>query len=253
MGGRDATGAWHADGELLAAYDEQRLDAAARWSVEAHLTSCAACRLQARALVEEARLQRLRVALIEAVEGPRAGVAERLLVRLGVAEHTARLLAATPALRGSWLLAVATVLAFAVLAGWTHPGQDANLAFLCVAPLLPLAGIAAAYGPGGAPADEIGLAAPRGGAGGVGGGRLAGGGGEPGAAPARPRSGRLAAALPGADRVQPGAGHDGRAATGHRGHRRRLDPRGRGHRVASGAVVGPVRRGRAGRLRGLGA
>jgi hypothetical protein len=160
MGGRDATGAWHADGELLAAYDERRLDAAARWSVEAHLTSCAACRLQARALVDPARLRRLRVALIEAVDLPRAGLAERLLVRLGVAEHTARLLAATPALRGSWLLAVATVLAFAVLAAWTNPGQDANLAFLCVAPLLPLAGIAAAYGPGIDPTYEIGLAAP---------------------------------------------------------------------------------------------
>jgi hypothetical protein len=160
MGGRDATGAWHADGELLAAYDEQRLDPAARWSVEAHLTSCAACRLQARALVDPARLRRLRVALIEAVDLPRAGLAERLLVRLGVAEHTARLLAATPALRGSWLLAVATVLAFAVLAAWTNPGKDANLAFLCVAPLLPLAGIAAAYGPGIDPTYEIGLAAP---------------------------------------------------------------------------------------------
>jgi Putative zinc-finger len=160
MGGPEVTGAWHADGELLAAYDDQRLDAAARWSVEAHLTSCAACRLQARALVDQARLRRLRVALIDAVDQPRAGMAERLLLRLGVADHTARLLAATPALRGSWLLAVATVLAFAVLAGWTHSGQDANLAFLCVAPLLPLAGIAAAYGPGIDPTYEIGLAAP---------------------------------------------------------------------------------------------
>jgi Putative zinc-finger len=162
MGGPDTMGAWHADGALLAAYHDQRLDAAARWSVEAHLTSCAACRLQAGALVDPARLRRLRAALIEAVDRPRAGVAERLLVRLGVAEHAARLLAATPALRGSWLLAVAAVLGFAVLAGWTHPGQDANLAFLCVAPLLPLAGIAVAYGPGVDPTYEIGLAAPLG-------------------------------------------------------------------------------------------
>ena len=131
MGGPDTTGAWHADGALLAAYHDQRLDAAARWSVEAHLTSCAACRLQAGALVDPARLRRLRAALIDTVDLPRAGAAERLLVRLGVADHTARLLAATPALRGSWLLAVASVLAFAVLAGWAHPGQDANLAFLC--------------------------------------------------------------------------------------------------------------------------
>jgi hypothetical protein len=162
MGGPDTTGAWHADGALLAAYHDQRLDAAARWSVEAHLTSCAACRLQAGELVDPARLRRLRAALIDAVDEPRAGVAERLLLRLGVADHTARLLAATPALRGSWLLAVAATLGFAVLAGWTHPGQDANLAFLCVAPLVPLAGIAAAYGPGVDPTYEIGLAAPLG-------------------------------------------------------------------------------------------
>jgi hypothetical protein len=160
MGGSDTRGAWHADGELLAAYHDQQLDAAARWSVEAHLTSCAACRRQAGALVDPARLRRLREALIDAVDLPRAGVAERLLVRLGVAGHTARLLAATPALRGSWLLAVAVALGFAVLAAWTHSGQDANLAFLCVAPLLPLAGIAAAYGPGVDPTYEIGLAAP---------------------------------------------------------------------------------------------
>jgi hypothetical protein len=156
----DAAGAWHADEEMLAAYHEGRLDAAGRWSVEAHLTSCAACRLQARALVDPARLRRLRAALIEAVDVPRAGVVERLLVRLGVADHTARLLAATPALRGSWLLAVAATLAFAVVAAWVTRGPDAALGFLCVAPLLPLAGIAVAYGPGIDPTYEIGLAAP---------------------------------------------------------------------------------------------
>jgi hypothetical protein len=156
----DAAGTWHADGELLAAYGDGVLDAAGRWSVEAHLTSCATCRLQARALVDPARLRRLRAALIEVVDVPRVGVAERLLVRLGVADHTARLLAATPALRGSWLLAVAATLAFAVLAAWARGGPDATLGFLCVAPLLPLAGIAVAYGPGIDPTYEIALAAP---------------------------------------------------------------------------------------------
>ncbi len=162
MGGVDAAGAWHADGEVLGAYSDGRLDAAGRWSVEAHLTSCAACRLQARALVDPARLRRLRAALIEAVDVPRAGVVERLLVRLGVADHTVRVLAATPALRGSWLLAVATTLAFAVLAAWVSRGADATMWLLCVAPLLPLAGIAVAYGPGIDPTYEIGLAAPLG-------------------------------------------------------------------------------------------
>src|SRR6266508_5422 len=156
----DAAGAWHADGEVLAAYRDGRLDTAGRWSVEAHLTSCAACRLQAGALVDPAHLRRLRATLIEAVDVPRTGMVERLLVRLGVADHTARLLAATPALRGSWLLAVAATLAFAVLAAWVGRGPDATLGFLCVAPLLPLAGIAVAYGPGIDPTYEIGLAAP---------------------------------------------------------------------------------------------
>ena len=141
-------------------YRDGRLDTAGRWSVEAHLTSCAACRLQARALVDPARLRRLRATLVEAVDVPRTGMVERLLVRLGVADHTARLLAATPALRGSWLLAVAATLAFAVLAAWVSRGPDATLGFLCVAPLLPLAGIAVAYGPGIDPTYEIGLAAP---------------------------------------------------------------------------------------------
>jgi hypothetical protein len=159
MGDVDA-GAWHADGDVLAAYRDGRLDVAGRWSVEAHLTSCAACRLQARALVDPARLRRLRAALIEAVDVPRAGVAERLLVRLGVADCTARLLAATPALRGSWLLGMAGTLAFAVLAAWVSRGPDAALWLLCVAPLLPLAGIAVAFGPGIDPTYEIGLAAP---------------------------------------------------------------------------------------------
>src|SRR5262245_12501095 len=156
----DAAGAWHVDEQVLEAYRDGRLDAVGGWSVEAHLTSCAACRLHARALVDPARLRRLRATLIETVDVPRAGVVERLLVRLGVADHTARLLAATPALRGSWVLAVAATLAFAVAAARVYAGPDANLAFLCVAPLLPLAGIAAAYGPGVDPTYEIGLAAP---------------------------------------------------------------------------------------------
>jgi hypothetical protein len=57
-------------------------------------------------------------------------------------------------------VAVVATLAFAVAAARAYSGPDANLAFLCVAPLLPLAGIAVAYGPGVDPTYEIGLAAP---------------------------------------------------------------------------------------------
>jgi hypothetical protein len=158
--GAGAAGAWHADGKLLAAYTAGRLDVAGTWSVEAHLTSCAGCRELAGALAEPERVRRVRATLIAAVDVPRTSVAERFLVRLGVADHTARLLAATPALRASWLLAVAATLVFAVLAARVGQGPDASLAFLTVAPLLPLAGIAVAYGPGIDPTYEIGLAAP---------------------------------------------------------------------------------------------
>ena len=260
MGEMDVAGAWHADGEVLGAYSDGRLDAAGRWSVEAHLTSCAACRLQAGALVDPVRLRRLRAALIEAVDVPRAGVVERL-VRLGVPDHTARVLAATPALRGSWLLAVAATLAFAVLAAWVRRGADANLWFLCIAPLLPLAGIAVAYGPGVDPTYEIGLAAPLGSfrllllraATVLGTSTLLAAAASSccrGSAGARP-----AGCCPraGADGVQPGAGHDGRTVARHRGHRRRLGRRGGGERRPPIAVVGPVLHGRAGRLRHPGA
>src|SRR5215468_4311066 len=146
MGEADAVAAWHAEGEALRAYGEGRLDTAGRWSVEAHLTACADCRLQTRALVDPARLERLRATLIETLDVPRAGAVERLLVRLGVADHTARVMAAT--------------LVFAVLAARVSGSANATLWFLCVAPLLPLAGIAVAYGPGIDPTYEIGLAAP---------------------------------------------------------------------------------------------
>ena len=84
-----------------------------------------------------------------------------MLVRAGVGEPTARLLAVTPALRGSWLLAIVTVLALAVVSAHAR-GPQGVMAFLIVAPLLPLAGVAAAYGPLVDPAHEITLAAPLG-------------------------------------------------------------------------------------------
>ena len=88
---------------------------------------------------------------------------ERALLALRVPEHAARLLAATPSLRLSWLLAEAMALGFAVLAANVASGNDADVVrflFLVVAALLPVAGIAAAFGPGVDPAYEIGAAAP---------------------------------------------------------------------------------------------
>ena len=65
----------------------------------------------------------------------------------------------TPSLRLSWLVAIALVLGAAVLAAHAR-GPEGVMAFLIVAPLLPLAGVATAYGPFFDPAHELTLAAP---------------------------------------------------------------------------------------------
>jgi len=84
------------------------------------------------------------------------GPVERLLLRCGVADHTARLLAATPVLRMSWLLAVAATLALTALLA--HLAQP--VVFLATAPLLPVVGVALAFGPKVDPTYEIALVAP---------------------------------------------------------------------------------------------
>ncbi len=66
------------------------------------------------------------------LDAPRPRLLESLLVRIGVADHTARLLAATPVLRRSWLAAVALVLLMAVVA--TDAGRAAVDAVLALAP-----------------------------------------------------------------------------------------------------------------------
>ena len=151
----------HLEHEWLERYARGELDQARSFSVEAHLPACERCRAAIAGLVDPGRLSRTWEAVDLAIDAPAPGPVERLLQRLGVPEATARLLALTPSLRPSWLLAVAVVLAFgAVAADWR--GETGLMAFLLVAPLLPLAGVAVAYGPHVEPAHEIALAAPAG-------------------------------------------------------------------------------------------
>jgi class 3 adenylate cyclase len=85
------------------------------------------------------------------------GPVEAVLMRMRVPDHVARLLAATPSLRVSWLGATALALGFSILAAY---GSRDPLLFLVVAPLLPLGGVAAAFGPGVDPTYEVGMACP---------------------------------------------------------------------------------------------
>jgi hypothetical protein len=86
------------------------------------------------------------------------GLLERGLVRLGVPDHVARLLASTPSLRLSWLAAAAVAIGFSAWAA--NAGADGRLVFLAVAPVLPVAGVAAAYGPWADPSHELATATP---------------------------------------------------------------------------------------------
>jgi signal transduction histidine kinase len=79
-------------------------------------------------------------------------------VRLRLPDHMARLLAATPSLRWSWLAAAAIAAGFSAWAA--QAGEQGLLLFLIVAPLLPVGGVAAAYGPWMDPMHELTLAAP---------------------------------------------------------------------------------------------
>jgi hypothetical protein len=147
---------WHADVGLLERYARGTLDDANAYSVEAHLLACDECRV--RVPRDTQRLDQIWMGVRATMHAPRRAALEWILHRFGVREHTARLLAATPSLSASWLSAVSATLLFAVLA--SHVGKGTSLPFLLIAPVLPLAGVAAAYGSGVDPTYEMGAAAP---------------------------------------------------------------------------------------------
>ncbi len=95
--------------------------------------------------------------MLPAADPARRGAVESLLVRAGLPNHIARLLAATPALRSPSFGAGAVALGFSILADY---GKQDPLPFLVVAPLLPLGGVAAAFGPGVDPTHELALSCP---------------------------------------------------------------------------------------------
>lgn len=178
-----AGAAWHADADLLASYAAGTAGTVADWSVEAHLTGCARCRLALSAHADAVRLARNRSVLVVRVTIGDGGRVRRVLRQCGIPDHVLGLLGATPSLRRSWLLSVIGVLAVvageaaAVRYGWIpaggprrlaagqghlagYPGLDVVAQFLLVAPLLVLAGVAAAFLPMFDPACRLAVAAP---------------------------------------------------------------------------------------------
>lgn len=156
----NATG-WHADDGLLDRYAAGAVARADAASVEAHVLTCEECRARLDARADVARLERNFEFVLAELDAPRRGRIERFVVRLGVPEHVARLMAATPALRWSWFAAILIALLFVGTAvGETASADEILEGFLLVAPLVPVLGVALCYGPRVDPTHEIAVAAP---------------------------------------------------------------------------------------------
>ena len=146
--------AWHLDEATLRAYADGHPLSVAGPSVEAHLVECPDCRVRLGDVMSHEPVDRAWAAIRAHVETPRRSLAERLVGWFGVSAESARLLAAVPAFRGAWLLGVLTVSLFAGIAA-LFAGDSGLTLFLIVAPLAPVAGVAASFGGDADPAHEL--------------------------------------------------------------------------------------------------
>lgn len=152
---------WHVHDDLLAAYVDGRLDAVVGASVEQHLTRCTGCRASTTPLVDPQLLARGWDAIRDTVQSPVLPLPVRLARRCGLPEPTAVLLAAATSLRTAWVVGSFLALSFATLAVMLA-GDQLLAPFLLVAPLVPVIGVAAAYGPQQDPLETLVVTAPYG-------------------------------------------------------------------------------------------
>lgn len=146
--------AWHLDVSTLELYLEGHGVPLVGASVESHLMRCADCRLLLGTVTSADPLERDWQGIRSRVEGPVPSVVERGLGWFGVSAESARLLIAVPAFRGAWLLGMFAAILFAGVAALFAGDYGLGL-FLIVAPLAPVAGVAAAYGGDADPCHEL--------------------------------------------------------------------------------------------------
>jgi hypothetical protein len=149
---------WHLDADVLDRYVTGVAPSALAASVEAHVVRCGACRARMVPAVDVPRLDRIWEEVVERVDAPVPAPVERLLLRLGIRDDIARLLAATPSMRAAWFASVLAVLALALASA--HATERGVVVFLALAPLLPVAGVAAAFSPLTDPVHEVAAASP---------------------------------------------------------------------------------------------
>ncbi len=150
---------WHAMPTDLDRYVRGDLDHALAASIETHLTACASCRRLVATHADGRAVARIKVGLDDRLDRPDASAWSAGLRRIGIGEADQRIVAASLGLHGSWLVAAVIAVGFAAVAaaggnrGWLA-------AFLIAAPVVPLLGVALAFGPRVDPTFEIAVAAP---------------------------------------------------------------------------------------------
>ncbi len=110
--------------------------------------------------VDPQRIERNWNAITAELDVPPASWVERFLGAIGLPAHITRVALATPSLRRLWLLATALVVVIGLASADSAAARDSIFTFLMIAPLLPVLGVALAYGTEADPAHEIGLATP---------------------------------------------------------------------------------------------
>lgn len=150
---------WHASDAALRDWVEGTCGPLASASVEQHLVHCDQCRRGVAAIVPAESVAAGWEPILTAVETPPAGLLVGCLERLGAAPSDRLVIATAPVLRLAWVAGLVMVLTFTLFA--TAAGGDGTVSgFLAIAPLVPVAGVAAAYGPSADPSYETVLAAP---------------------------------------------------------------------------------------------
>lgn len=153
---------WHVPREVLAAYVNERASEADAWSVEVHVMRCENCRSRLCGLVDAS---------------PLAAVLDRSRASLGIAIDTEDIhggaqagaggplhLVGRSLARWPWLVAVviasAAAIAFSALVGQLRPQGGTLLLVWSLAPVVPLAGVAATFTRRSDPCAEVVLSTP---------------------------------------------------------------------------------------------
>lgn len=149
---------WHVDQETIGRYVSNEVDRVAAASIEAHLTECGECR--ADLSIDAERFARTWAGVRATVEAPGVGWFERGLKAVRIRPDVARLLAVTPGLRMSCLLALAVAVGFGLMAAASAGSEIVARWFLVVAPIMPVAGVLIGFSSLADPAHELGLSVP---------------------------------------------------------------------------------------------